>query len=132
MTQHTHAIPLTIDYVEIPVTDMQAAREFYGAAFGWSFTTYGAEYSGIRTAAERESDSDEAGGLILTETVTRGGPLVLMYSDNLDSTLDKVTAAGGTVINGPYDFPGGRRFHFLDPSRNELGVWATAEQSAQA
>ncbi len=131
MTQHTHAIPLTIDYVEISVTDMQTAREFYGTAFGWSFTTYGPEYSGIRTPAESDSDGDEAGGLLLAETVQRGGPLVLIYSDDLESTLDGVVVAGGTVINGPYDFPGGRRFHFLDPSGNELGVWTTAQLPAQ-
>jgi uncharacterized protein len=126
MAQHTHSIPLTIDYVEISVTDMQAAQEFYGAAFGWSFTSYGDEYAGIRTAAEAESEADEAGGLLLAESVTRGGPLVLLYSDDLDGTVDRVTAAGGTVVNGPYEFPGGRRFHFLDPSGNELGVWSAA------
>jgi len=27
-------------------------------------------------------------------------------------------------VNGPYEFPGGRRFEFSDPSGNELGVWA--------
>lgn len=126
MSQHTHSIPLTIDYIEIPVTDMAAARDFYGAAFGWTFTSYGDEYSGIRTAAEAESEGDEAGGLMLTDTVTRGGPLVLLYSDDLDDTVERVTAAGGSVVNGPYPFPGGRRFHFLDPSGNELGVWSTA------
>ncbi len=124
MAQHTHAIPLTIDYVEITVTDMRAAREFYGAAFGWTFTSYGDGYSGIRTAAEAEED--EAGGLILGDSVTRGGPLVLLYSDDLDATLASVTAAGGAIVNGPYEFPGGRRFHFLDPSGNELGVWGRA------
>lgn len=122
MTQRTHSIPLTFDYVEISVTDMHVARDFYAAAFGWSFTDYGDAYSGIRTAAEAEGD--EAGGLVLTETVTRGGPLVLLYSDDLDDTLDRVTAAGGIVVNEPYEFPGGRRFHFTDPSGNELGVWS--------
>lgn len=125
MAQHTHSIPLTIDYVEIAVTDMQAARDFYEAAFGWSFTAYGDGYSGIRTAAEADSEHDEAGGLMLADTVTRGGPLVLLFSEDLDDTLEKVTAGGGTVVHGPYEFPGGRRFHFLDPSGNELGVWAT-------
>ena len=124
MAQHTHSIPHTIDYIEIPVTDMQAARDFYGSAFGWTFTDYGDEYSGVRTSAE--SEGDEAGGLLLTETVTRGGPLVLLYSDDLDGTVEKVTAAGGTVVNGPFEFPGGRRFHFVDPSGNELGVWTKA------
>ncbi|WP_251152587.1 VOC family protein [Cellulosimicrobium sp. Marseille-Q4280] len=126
MARHTHSIPLTIDYIELSVTDMRAAQDFYGAAFGWSFTSYGDEYSGIRTAAESESDSEEAGGLLLAESVSRGGPLVLLYSDDLDGTLDQVKAAGGTVVNGPYEFPGGRRFHFLDPSGNELGVWGDA------
>ena len=124
MTQHTHSIPLTIDYVEISVTDMQAARDFYANAFGWSFTSYGDGYSGIRTAAE--AVGDEAGGLVLTDTVVRGGPLVLLYSDDLDGTATRVAEAGGTVIQGPYEFPGGRRFYFLDPSGNELGVWSTS------
>ena len=125
---HTHRIPRSIDYVELPVTDMQAARDFYGAAFGWSFTSYGEGYSGIRTSAE--ADGDEAGGLSLAESASgggsRGGPFVLLFSDDLDATLAAVTAAGGEIVNGPYDFPGGRRFHFVDPSGNELGVWAEA------
>lgn len=119
-------MPLTIDYVEISVTDMHAARDFYGAAFGWTFTTYGDQYSGIRTAAELGSEGEEAGGLILAETVTRGGPLVLLYAEDLDDAVERVTESGGTVVNGPYEFPGGRRFHFLDPSGNELGVWSTS------
>lgn len=125
MAQHTHSIPLTIDYVEISVTDMAAARDFYASAFGWTFTDYGPEYSGIRTAAEAASEADEAGGLLLTDAVTPGGPFVLLYSDDLDATLQAVTAAGGTIVNGPYEFPGGRRFHFTDPSGNELGVWSS-------
>ncbi|MDR5699651.1 VOC family protein [Agromyces aerolatus] len=125
MAQHTHAIPLTIDYVEISVTDLAAARDFYAAAFGWTFTDYGPGYSGIRTAAEAASEADEAGGLLLTDRVTPGGPLVLLFSDDLHATLEAVTAAGGTVVKGPYEFPGGRRFHFHDPSGNELGVWGT-------
>ena len=124
MAGHSHRIPLTLDYVELSVTDMQAARDFYGAAFGWTFTSYGNGYSGIRTSAEAEGE--EAGGLALADEVTRGGPFVLLFSDDLDATLAAVTAAGGEIVNGPYEFPGGRRFHFLDPSGNELGVWAEA------
>ena len=128
MHTHTHRIPHTIDYVELTASDMQAACDFYGAAFGWRFTSYGDGYSGIRTPAE--ADGDEAGGLSLAEgdttTGSRGGPFVLLFSDDLDATLAAVTAAGGEIVNGPYDFPGGRRFHFVDPSGNELGVWAEA------
>ncbi|MGW6130324.1 VOC family protein [Cellulomonas sp. NPDC055163] len=124
MATHTHRIHNSIDYVELPATDLAAARAFYAAAFGWQFTAYGDGYAGIRTAAE--DGSDEAGGLTLAESaaVTRGGPFVLLYSADLDATLDAVTRAGGTVVEGPYAFPGGRRFHFLDPSGNELGAWS--------
>ncbi|MFF2271710.1 VOC family protein [Agromyces sp. NPDC058136] len=122
MATHDHRIPLSIDYVEISVTDLAAAQAFYGTAFGWSFTSYGDEYAGIRTSAE--ADGEEAGGLTLVEEVTPGGPFVLLYSDDLDGTLDAIVSAGGTVTNGPYEFPGGRRFHFADPSGNELGVWS--------
>ena len=58
------------------------------------------------------------------EQVTRGGPLVVLYSTDLDATLARVREAGGDVIKAPYEFPGGRRFHFSDPSGNELAVWA--------
>ncbi|WP_026482322.1 VOC family protein [Agromyces subbeticus] len=122
MATHQHRIPLSIDYIEISVTDMANAQAFYGAAFGWQFTSYGDAYAGIRTAAEVEGE--EAGGLALADEVTPGGPLVLLYSDDLDGTVVAVTDAGGEVVSGPYEFPGGRRFHFTDPSGNELGVWS--------
>ncbi|MBZ2199031.1 VOC family protein [Occultella gossypii] len=124
MAAHAHRIPLSIDYIEISVTDLPVAQEFYNRAFGWEFTAYGDGYAGIRTAAE--SPGEEAGGLALASEIKVGGPLVLLYSEDLDATLAAVTDAGGRIVNGPYEFPGGRRFHFTDPSGNELGVWAEA------
>ncbi|ETA07034.1 MULTISPECIES: VOC family protein [Gordonia] len=121
-TGHRHH---AIDYVELTVTDMAAARTFYSGAFGWEFNDYGPGYSGI--VGPGGAGSPEAGGLALGDSApTRGGPLVLLYSDDLDATVEKVRAAGGQIVDGPYDFPGGRRFHFTDPSGNELGVWSSA------
>lgn len=108
-----------IDYIEFSVTDMDAAREFYSAAFDWEFNDYGEGYTGIRRPG------GEAGGLCLADEVTTGGPLVILYSDNLEVSLERVRAAGGRVSKEPFSFPGGRRFHFTDPSGNELAVWAT-------
>mgnify|MGYP002653715451 CR=1 FL=1 len=72
-------------------------------------------------------DLPEVGGLATSEVAAvRGGPLVLLYSDDLDDSVERVRAAGGEIVNGPYAFPGGRRFHFTDPSGNELGVWSTS------
>lgn len=116
-TDHTHH---ALDYVEIPATDLLAAKAFYGAAFGWRFTDYGPgpDYVGIQGAG-----GTEVGGFRRDDAVAPGGPLVLLYSSDLDASVEAVRAAGGTVVQGPYDFPGGRRFHFRDPSGNELGVW---------
>jgi uncharacterized protein len=112
-----------IDYIELGVTDLSAAKKFYADAFGWAFNEYGPAYAGIRT--DPADPGAEIGGLNGEVAASPGGPLVLLYSDHLDATLRSVTDAGGTVVARPYEFPGGRRFHFADPSGNVLGVWAT-------
>jgi uncharacterized protein len=113
-----------IDYVEIAVTDIDAAKAFYGSAFGWSLVDYGPDYAGIQGAGK------EVGGLRRDSEVRAGGPLVILYSEDLEASAEAVTAAGGTIVEPIYAFPGGRRFHFADPSGNELAVWS--ERSAAA
>lgn len=112
-----------IDYVEFTVTDFAAAKAFYGAAFGWEFNDYGGAYVGIRGGA----DGREAGGFALGEPGDGGGPLVILYSADIEATLQAVEAAGGTVTRELFAFPGGRRFHFADPSGNQLAVWTETE-----
>ena len=108
-----------ISYIEIGVTDLDAARAFYEQAFGWKFNDYGPFYSGI----QQPDGAGEIGGLNPSAAPSADGPLVLLFSDDLDATVESVRAAGGTVTAGPYEFPGGRRFEFTDPSGNRLGVF---------
>jgi predicted enzyme related to lactoylglutathione lyase len=112
----------TFDYVELAAPDLAAAKAFYADAFGWSFTDYGPDYTGI----QRPGGNGEIGGLTPSRPAGTGLPLVILYSDDLDSTLDSVRAAGGEITEGPFDFPGGRRFHFSDPAGNQLAVWTQA------
>ncbi len=107
-----------IDYIEFAVSDLDASKQFYATAFGWRFTDYGPDYVGIQ-GAERE-----VGGMYRTDELRTTGPLVILYSENLEQSLTAVESAGGTVLVPPFDFPGGRRFHFADPSGNELAVWS--------
>lgn len=109
-----------IDYIELAATDIEESKRFYAAAFGWKFNDYGPDYAGIR-GGEREM-----GGLRREAKVVTGGPLVILYSRDLDETLAKVRKAAGRIVKPPFDFPGGRRFHFLDPAGNELAVWSHA------
>jgi predicted enzyme related to lactoylglutathione lyase len=108
----------TIDYIEFTVRDLAAAKRFYSSAFGWQFNDYGPEYAGIKGPA------GEAGGLHQTTDVRTGGPLVILFSEDLENSLAAVKAAGGRIVREPFAFPGGRRFQFTDPSGNELGVWS--------
>ncbi len=110
-----------IDYIEFTVRDLVEAKRFYADAFGWTFTDYGPTYAGIR-GGERE-----VGGMEQSETLRRGGPLVILFSEDLEASAEAVQAAGGTVSTAPFAFPGGRRFHFLDPSGNELAVWSPGQ-----
>lgn len=111
-----------IDYIEIPVTDVEAAKAFYGELFGWRFEDFGDRYSGFQHAKG-------FGGFQKRDRVTRGGALVVLYAEDLDAMLERVKAGGAEITDATQTFPGGRRFTFLDPSGNELGVWSDDRES---
>ena len=111
-----------IDYIELTVADIAASQTFYAQAFGWRFNDYGPDYAGfVAGPGERES-----GGLRREPGGSRGSaaPLVILFSTALEATRDGVRAAGGTITHDIFAFPGGRRFHFEDPSGNVLAVWS--------
>ena len=56
----------------------------------------------------------------------KGGTIVILHADDLEGAEKAVVNAGGKVINR-FEFPGGRRFHFTDPSGNELAIWTKTE-----
>jgi uncharacterized protein len=107
-----------IDYIEFTVKSLVEAKRFYTSAFGWAFNDYGPGYAGIR------GGDGEVGGMREGEPGAGGGPLVILYSDDLEGSLAKVREAGGRIVKDPFAFPGGRRFHFTDPSGTELAVWS--------
>ncbi len=106
-----------IDYVELAVVDVAASKRFYGTAFGWNFQDYGEDYVEFR-------DGRLTGGFRKEAEVRPGGPLVILFSRDLEGSRDAVVAAGGRIVQDIFSFPGGRRFHFADPSGNELAVWS--------
>jgi len=107
-----------IDYVELPsVTAHELTRGFYAKAFGWTFTDFGADY-----AATTSGDVDL--GLNGQPDEALAAPLPVVRVDDLDATLNAVAAAGGVISRPIFAFPGGRRFHFIDPSGSELAAWS--------
>jgi uncharacterized protein len=106
-----------MDYVEFPATGVAKTKAFCTQAFGWKFTDYGPDYTSFE-------DGRLSGGFDAGRPVTRGGALVVLYANDLAAAEAKVRAAGGKIIKDTFAFPGGRRFHFADPSENELAVWS--------
>lgn len=109
-----------INYVEFPAKDISATKEFFIQAFHWSFDDYGPDYAAF-------SNQGIDGGFYkaeLSSTTSNGAALIVFYSKNLEQTQSKIEHAHGKIIKPIFSFPGGRRFHFTEPSGNEFAVWS--------
>lgn len=106
-----------IDNIEFNVGDIARSKAFCGSAFGWTFTDYGPTYSEF-------TDGRLTGGFTTGEPVRPGGPLVILYADDLAQSQARLEAAGARISRATFAFPGGRRFHFIDPDGYELAVWS--------
>lgn len=111
-----------INYIELPARDIPATQDFFREVFDWSFEDYGPEYTAF-------SDGVLEGGFYKAKKQAlseEGSALIIFYSKELEATLKKVKKAGGKIIKPIFSFPGGRRFHFTEPSGNEFAVWSDA------
>lgn len=109
-----------INYIEMPASDLEGTKTFFSEAFGWTFEDYGPDYAAMTNAGID-------GGFYrssLCATTDTGSALVVLYSKALAQSLSRVEQAGGTIVKPIFSFPGGRRFHFTDPSGNEYAVWS--------
>jgi hypothetical protein len=109
-----------IDNIEFNVADIARSKAFYGGAFGWTFVDYGPAYTEF-------SDGRLTGGFTTGLPVRPGGPLVILYAEDLDATQQRLKAQGAVISRETFAFPGGRRFHFTDPDGYELAVWTATQ-----
>lgn len=110
-----------INYVEFPSRDIESTKAFFTKAFSWSFTDYGPDYTSF------EGAGIEGGGFYKSDKCSHtsvGAALLVFYSKDLKATQSKIERHGGTIIKPVFSFPGGRRFHFTEPSGNEFAVWS--------
>jgi len=108
-----------INYVEFPAIKMAETKLFFAKVFDWKFQDYGSEYCAI-TNAGIDGGFFKSSQTSLTEN---GSTLLVLFSETLESTQKSVEFAGGKIIKPIFEFPGGRRFHFTEPSGNEFAVW---------
>ena len=109
-----------INYVEFKAKDLELTKKFYSQSFSWSFKDYGLTYISF-------SESGLWGGFEKSDEVIVNGALVVLYHENLDDIKTKIIENGGEISKDIFTFPGGHRFHFIDPSGNELAVWTDGQ-----
>ena len=106
-----------INYIELQANNLEDIKTFYSTCFGWTFTDYGPDYVAF-------SDSGLQGGFEKTDKEVVNGALVILYHEKLEEIKNKIIESGGKITKDIFNFPGGKRFHFLDPSGNELAIWS--------
>ncbi len=106
-----------INYIEFKSHDLESDKAFYTSVFGWSFTDYGPSYTAF-------AESGLEGGFEMANVEIVKGDLVVLYHSDLESIKDQIEQSTGSISKEIFSFPGGRRFHFKDPSGNELAVWS--------
>lgn len=113
---YPHGVPCWID-TEQP--DLGAARDFYGAQFGWSFKDARAGAYLVATLDGRD---------VAALAAAQGdGPTAwntYVAVDDADATAAAVTAAAGSVTSEPVDAgPGGRMAACADPGGAAFRLW---------
>lgn len=111
-------IDRTINYIELPLSDTDRTKKFYSSVFGWEFQDWGPDYISFSGAAVDGGFSVER-----KANETGVGSLVVLFADDLDATFERVKTGGARIAREIFEFPGGRRFHFIDPNGNELAIW---------
>lgn len=106
-----------INYVEFKAKNLEEVKEFYKTTFNWTFTDYGPTYVAF-------SESGLEGGFEKSEDEITNGALVILFHKNLEFIKNKIIDSNGKISKDIFSFPGGRRFHFVDPAGNELAVWS--------
>ena len=119
-------------HFEIQADDLERARAFYGAVFGWEFqdwssTVGGAPYWGIVTGPD---DQPGINGGLLQRPATTPGPgqgtnayVCTMQVDDYDATEKKILDAGGQVALPKMALTGmAWQGYYLDPDGNTFGI----------
>ncbi|HEX5609228.1 MAG TPA: VOC family protein [Solirubrobacterales bacterium] len=96
---------------ELHTRDAAAAKEFYGAVFGW--TVEEQDMGEMGTYSVFKLGEDMVGGML--DMAAMGMPdeippnwLTYFTVENTDAAIETIKGNGGSVLNGPIDIPIGR------------------------
>ncbi len=113
---------------ELMTTDPEAAKQFYSEVFGWGIQEYP---MGEGTYTVVKIGDEGVGGIMAIPPEAKGTPPnwgTYITVDNVDATVEKVSALGGKVLSQPQDIPEvGRMAIIQDPQGAVLMVMTYVE-----
>ncbi|HEX9107896.1 MAG TPA: VOC family protein [Longimicrobiales bacterium] len=116
---------------ELATTDLDAATRFYTDLFGWETTDFDMGEFGVYRIFLVEGQ--QIGGMFRKPDDMPAPPHWLHYTrvDNADAAAGRVTDAGGKILNGPMDVPGGDRIvQCMDPQGAAFALQSTPGNQA--
>jgi predicted enzyme related to lactoylglutathione lyase len=124
MTSYPYGVP---SWIDLATPDPAASKAFYTALFGWEYDDQPTDGPGDYTMA-RLGGRNAAGMMQLsTEMAANGMPPVwstYVTVDDIEATLAKVEAAGGTTMGPAMDAMDAGRFAVIaDPSGAVICLW---------
>lgn len=113
-------------HVEIPVTDLSRAKEWYAKIFGWEIREMGDSYA--LWSPPGGPGSGAAGGLYVVKTMPQAGVQAYIEVADLNATLEAITKAGGKVTMEKTEVAShGWYAGFTEPQGAQLFLWETAQ-----
>lgn len=118
-------------WVEIATPDPDAAWSFYGALFGWT-----------REGAMPMGDMGEYGfigagelrpGAVMSSTATGAPARWNWYIEvpDIDAAITRAQGAGGTLMQGPDEIPGGQfSANLADPAGQQIGLVGPRQEAS--
>ena len=101
--------PDTYSWNELMSRDVDTAMAFYSEVFGWEYDSMDMGPGGIYNVI-KGGESGGLGGLMsMPDEVPAEVPnhwATYFTVSNIDATIEKIKAAGGQIVNGPFPIPG--------------------------
>jgi predicted enzyme related to lactoylglutathione lyase len=126
-TEYPVGVPCWVDRL---VANAEPVRQFYAGVLGWEFAGPGPMPDGGEYHVARIDDADVA-GIAEAAVGAAGSPGWTTYVavESVEETIEAATAAGGTVIAGPFEAaPAGRGAVLADPGGAAIGIWEAGER----
>lgn len=110
-----------LNYVEMASKDLIKTRDFFEKVFSWEFTKFYDEYIAFY------NEGLDGGFYLIKDDIKNNSILLVLLSSNISDSKQRIEKEGGIINKDIFSFPGGIRFHFIEPGGNEFTVWQKDE-----